>query len=141
MRTLKYSYSHWVTKSKSKILKQIENIKNKVKYQDLFTVCKVSKYGDFSGPYFSAFSPNTGKYRPKKPFVFGHFSCSYYRKFKLLNKVDKTSNLQYFRNCCLFKVQTAQTEKIDMVSSVKKSRKNFMFCYNISWKDIFWNNS
>ena len=27
---------------------------------------KVSKYGVFSGPYFPAFSPNTGKYGPEK---------------------------------------------------------------------------
>ena len=27
---------------------------------------KVCKYGDFSGPYFSVFTPNTGKYRPEK---------------------------------------------------------------------------
>ena len=26
----------------------------------------MSKYGVFSGPYFPAFSPNTGKYRPGK---------------------------------------------------------------------------
>ena len=39
----------------------------------LNTVCKVSKYGDFSAPYFFVFglhmifSPNMGKYRPEKP--------------------------------------------------------------------------
>ena len=27
---------------------------------------KVSKYGIFSGPHFHVFSPNTGKYGPKK---------------------------------------------------------------------------
>ena len=26
----------------------------------------MSKCGDFSGPYFPVFSPNTGKYRPEK---------------------------------------------------------------------------
>ena len=36
------------------------------------------KYGVFSGPYFSVFSPNTGKYGPEKNYVFGHFSHSEY---------------------------------------------------------------
>ena len=30
-----------------------------------FTAWKVSKYGVISGPYFSVFSPNTGKYGPE----------------------------------------------------------------------------
>ena len=30
------------------------------------------KYGDFSGPYFSVFSPNTGKYGSEKNSIFGH---------------------------------------------------------------------
>ena len=30
------------------------------------TAGKVSKYGVFSGLYFSVFSPNIGKYRPEK---------------------------------------------------------------------------
>ena len=30
------------------------------------TARKMSKYGVFSGPYFSVFSPNTGKYGPEK---------------------------------------------------------------------------
>ena len=33
---------------------------------DNFTAWKVSKYGFFSGPYFSVFSLNTGKYGPEK---------------------------------------------------------------------------
>ena len=39
-----------------------------------YTVWKVSKYEDFSGPHFLVFSPNTGKYG--KNSVFGHFSLS-----------------------------------------------------------------
>ena len=34
--------------------------------QVIVTAWKVSKYGVFSGPYFPAFSPNTGKYGPVK---------------------------------------------------------------------------
>ena len=34
--------------------------------QVIVTAWKVSKYGVFSGPYFPAFSPNTGKYGPEK---------------------------------------------------------------------------
>ena len=30
------------------------------------TAWKGSKYGVFFGPYFSVFSPNTGKYEPEK---------------------------------------------------------------------------
>ena len=36
----------------------------------------MSKYGVFSGPYFSVFSPNTGEYGPEKNSVLGHFSRS-----------------------------------------------------------------
>ena len=32
----------------------------------LLTAWQMSKYGVFSGPYFSVFSPNTGKYGPEK---------------------------------------------------------------------------
>ena len=32
----------------------------------LVTTRKVSKYGVFSGPYFTIFSPKTGKYEPEK---------------------------------------------------------------------------
>ena len=35
-------------------------------YSAKYTASKVSKYGVFSGPYFVAFSPNTGKYEPEK---------------------------------------------------------------------------
>ena len=31
------------------------------------TAWKVSKYGNFSGPYFPVFRPNTEKYGPQKP--------------------------------------------------------------------------
>ena len=31
------------------------------------TAWKVSKYGDFSGPYFPVFGLNIGKYGPEKP--------------------------------------------------------------------------
>ena len=64
----------------------------------LSTAWKVSKYGVFSGPYFSAFGLNTeryfvslriqsecGKIRTRKYSVFGHFShsvgCSFYHNF------------------------------------------------------------
>lgn len=31
----------------------------------VLTALKMSKYGDFFGPHFPAFSPNKGKYRPE----------------------------------------------------------------------------
>ena len=34
------------------------------------------KYEIFSGLYFPKFSPNTGRHRPEKNSVFGHFSRS-----------------------------------------------------------------
>ena len=47
----------------------------------------MSKYGVFSDPYFSAFSPNTGKYGPKKPPYLGTFERStniHQKSFKML---------------------------------------------------------
>ena len=54
--------------------------------ENVFTACKVSKYGVFSGPYFPAFELNTEIYglntikcekiRTRKNSVFGHFSRS-----------------------------------------------------------------
>ena len=46
------------------------------KFSDNATAWKVPKYGVFSGPYFPVFSPNAGKYRPEKNFVFKHSSRS-----------------------------------------------------------------
>ena len=37
---------------------------------------KVSKYRDFSVPYFPAFSLNAGKYGPEKNSISGHLSRS-----------------------------------------------------------------
>ena len=37
------------------------------------TAWKVPKYGVFSGPYFSVFVLNTGKYRPEKAPYLGTF--------------------------------------------------------------------
>ena len=36
------------------------------KLTETYTAWKVSKYGVFSGPYFSVFGLNTGKYGPEK---------------------------------------------------------------------------
>ena len=42
-------------------------------YIILYTAWKVSKYGDFSGPYFPVFNPNTGKYGPEKTSYLDNF--------------------------------------------------------------------
>ena len=42
--------------------------------EEVYIAWKVSKYRVFSGPYFPVFGLNTGKYRPEKNSVFGHFS-------------------------------------------------------------------
>ena len=39
-----------------------------------FTAWKVSKYGVFFGPYFPAFSPNTGKYGPENLLIWTRFT-------------------------------------------------------------------
>ena len=75
-------------KKKKKIEDEIESIKygSGLKYL-LNTVnnaaWKVSKYGAFSGAYFPAFGLNTGKNRPGKNSVFGHFSHDPMFCFKL----------------------------------------------------------
>ena len=52
------------------------------KFHNSYTAWKMSKYGDFSGPYFPAFGLNTerygryGKIRTRKNSAFGHFSHS-----------------------------------------------------------------
>ena len=45
-------------------------------YVQTYTAWKLSKYGVFSGPYFTVFSPNTGKYGPEKTPYLDTFSCS-----------------------------------------------------------------
>ena len=46
-------------------------------FQKIFTAWKVSKYGVFSGSYFTVVSPNAGKYGPEKT-IFGNLSPSDY---------------------------------------------------------------
>ena len=61
------------------------------KSRDTITAWKVSKYGDFSGPYFAVFGLNMEIYRvnlrihskyrkvqTRKNYVFGQFSCSWW---------------------------------------------------------------
>ena len=52
------------------------------------TAWKVSKYGVFSGPYFTIFGLNTGKCGSRKNYVFGHFSRSVIKSWWL--KISKT---------------------------------------------------
>ena len=57
------------------IVQKAKELKYGLKYEPCYThsqnpfastAWKVSKYGVFSGPYFSVFNPNTGKYRLEK---------------------------------------------------------------------------
>ena len=49
---------------------------NSFQFSAAFDCVKSVQIRSFSGPYFSVFSPNTGKYGPKKTSVFRHFSRS-----------------------------------------------------------------
>ena len=49
------------------------------------TAWKVSKYGDFSGPYFLVFGLNTGKYGPEKTPYLDTFQAVKETKIKLIN--------------------------------------------------------
>ena len=51
----------------------------------LATAWKVSKYGFFSGPYFSGFGLNTGKYGPEKTPYFEHYYCISLRSKSIFN--------------------------------------------------------
>ena len=52
---------------------------------------KMSRYGDFSGPYFPIFSLSARKYEPEKKCVFGHFlrkarNCHALSSFHVIGK-------------------------------------------------------
>ena len=53
----------------------------------------MSKYGDFSGPYFSVFSPNTGKYGPEITPYFDTFHAVSTTLDQLKQRLNKV-NLQ-----------------------------------------------
>ena len=76
----------------------------------LFTAWKVSKYGDFSGPYFTVFGLN--KIRTRKSSVFGHFSHSEQHCYL---KKHCTSNIQkpllYIFKKSIFKASKKINEK------------------------------
>ena len=56
-----------------------------------FTVWKVSKYGVFSGPYFSVFGPNAGKYGPEKTPYMDAFHAVISKKDSLIRQEISTS--------------------------------------------------
>ena len=79
------------------------------------TAWKVSKYGVFSGPYFSTlglntererdveylsvFTRNTGKYGPANNFAFGHYSRSVRIQIKTLHGLHFPEHLQSSVHC------------------------------------------
>ena len=66
----------YLIKSNISYIHHIFHFCNYVECRFSDTTRKVFKYGVFSGPYFTVFSPNTGKYGPEKNSAFGHFSRS-----------------------------------------------------------------
>ena len=87
------------------------------------TALKVSKYGVFSGPYFPAFSPNTGKYGPEK--------TSYVDTFHVLSTLPNCPNnfppgiksMVYCLHCC--------RKVLSLPSTVAESWFNRMVFYDI----------
>ena len=66
IETNKYAYADF---------KQTYQIKSNSMQSDLFTAWKVSKYGVISGPYFTVFGLNTGKYGPEITFYLDTFQA------------------------------------------------------------------
>ena len=63
------------------------------------TAWKVSKYEIFSGPHFPVFSPNTGKYRPERNSVFGHFSGC---QIKIATGIKFRNRNAFYQEFCMF---------------------------------------
>ena len=89
----------------------------------MITVQKVSKYGDFSGPYFPLFGLNAGKYGPEK--------TPYLDTFHAVNSVIFTVTLTFTPKAgILLKVITVvRIENLALftgtsIYSIRKSTKN-----------------
>ena len=57
------------------------------------TAWNVSKYGDFSGPYFAIFRLNKERYGPEKNCIFGHFSRTELAHDLLIHAVYQKASL------------------------------------------------
>ena len=63
----------------------------------------MSEYRDFSGPYFTVFNPNTGKYGPEKTLYLGTFHAVQGFYFPCLDDFRPKNSNQNFSKKKLFK--------------------------------------
>ena len=68
--------------------------------ESCITARKVSKYGIFPGPYFTEFSPNTGKYGPEKtPYLDTFYVVNFWVYFAVFKTcLDKIAPVKLMRN-------------------------------------------
>ena len=98
-----------------------------------YTAWKLSKYGVFSGPYFTVFSPNTGKYGPEKTLYLDTFSCSATKDISKI-KLNFSPYIDY-KNLLSF-VHISMTLQNHFQNPVRHLRWSFFVKIVNSWKPL-----